>query len=395
MNTQQKTVCWNAIVKNEAKIIERCMQSLVGEIDYWVVVDTGSKDGTQDVIRRFMEKNDIPGELIERPWKDFATNRSEALKLAENKADYVLFCDADMSLKVIDPGWKQHLNAAAYMVNQTNRLDLTYANIRLVNARLEGDERFRYWGASHEYCDSIEPEKLEKPFLSLIEMADHGDGGSKSDKYERDIRLLSRQLQQLKALTPAKPEEWEEAWRSGLLRHLPVLQKRCTFYLAQSWYGNDELEMALATHLKRSKQGGWSEEVWYSLLQIAIIKEKLEYPEEDIVRSYLDAFELRPTRAESLYHLAKYYRRRERYELGYVYALAAVSINRPDDILFVSSDVYSWRSKDELAVCSFWLGKYQMAISISQGLLSNNDLPKADRSRITENMELSKKRLVP
>jgi hypothetical protein len=34
-------------------------------------VDTGSDDGTQDVIRNHMARLGIPGELYERPWRNF------------------------------------------------------------------------------------------------------------------------------------------------------------------------------------------------------------------------------------------------------------------------------------------------------------------------------------
>ena len=50
-NMTKKTVCLNMIVKNESKVVERCLDSVKSLIDYWVIVDTGSDDGTQKVIR--------------------------------------------------------------------------------------------------------------------------------------------------------------------------------------------------------------------------------------------------------------------------------------------------------------------------------------------------------
>src|SRR3990172_13007879 len=87
------TLCLNMIVKNETKVIERCLKSVRPLIDYWVIVDTGSSDGTQQLIKAYL--HDIPGELHERPWVNFEHNRNEALELAKNKGDYILTIDAD------------------------------------------------------------------------------------------------------------------------------------------------------------------------------------------------------------------------------------------------------------------------------------------------------------
>ncbi|HEX3250433.1 MAG TPA: glycosyltransferase, partial [Pyrinomonadaceae bacterium] len=93
MSQLKQTICLNMIVRNEAAVIERCLNSVKGFIDHWVIVDTGSTDGTQQLIRQCMRN--LPGELIERPWIDFAHNRSEALEFARGKSDYVFVIDAD------------------------------------------------------------------------------------------------------------------------------------------------------------------------------------------------------------------------------------------------------------------------------------------------------------
>jgi glycosyltransferase involved in cell wall biosynthesis len=89
----KKTICLNMIVKNESHVIERCLESVKKIIDYWVIVDTGSEDGTQEIIKQVLK--DIPGELHERPWINFEYNRNEALSLALDKADYIFFIVAD------------------------------------------------------------------------------------------------------------------------------------------------------------------------------------------------------------------------------------------------------------------------------------------------------------
>ena len=86
--TPRPTICLNMIVRNEAHVVAETLASIAPYIDSWVVVDTGSRDGTQEVIERFFAERSVPGELHERPWRDFGTNRTEALTLCEGRADY-------------------------------------------------------------------------------------------------------------------------------------------------------------------------------------------------------------------------------------------------------------------------------------------------------------------
>jgi glycosyltransferase involved in cell wall biosynthesis len=112
VNEHRQSFCLNMIVKHEAPVIRRCLDSVRPVIDYWVIVDTGSTDGTQDIIRKHL--GDLPGELIERPWVDFAHNRSEALDLARGRADYLLVIDADETLEITEGFEMPRLSADSY-----------------------------------------------------------------------------------------------------------------------------------------------------------------------------------------------------------------------------------------------------------------------------------------
>ncbi|WP_234354548.1 hypothetical protein [Streptomyces sp. NRRL WC-3618] len=69
---KKQSLCLCKVVKNDSQVIERCLRSVRHLIDHWVVCDTGSTDGTQDLIRRTLDG--IPGELHEEPRIDFGSN---------------------------------------------------------------------------------------------------------------------------------------------------------------------------------------------------------------------------------------------------------------------------------------------------------------------------------
>ena len=50
------TLCLVMIVKNEEKVIERCLESVYKYLDYWVICDTGSIDKTKRIIKNFFFK---------------------------------------------------------------------------------------------------------------------------------------------------------------------------------------------------------------------------------------------------------------------------------------------------------------------------------------------------
>src|SRR5580700_3761065 len=101
-----KTLGLCMIVKNESKVILRCLESVLPIVDYVLIQDTGSTDGTQNLIREWLERVGLPGEVYDEPWRDFGYNRSHALtRLREqNNIDYALMLDADDEF-VIEQGF--------------------------------------------------------------------------------------------------------------------------------------------------------------------------------------------------------------------------------------------------------------------------------------------------
>lgn len=82
------TVSAVMIVKNEAERIRACLTSIHGIVDEICVVDTGSTDGTMDILREFGCR------IVESPWqRDFSLHRNEAFDMATG--DWCLIIDGD------------------------------------------------------------------------------------------------------------------------------------------------------------------------------------------------------------------------------------------------------------------------------------------------------------
>src|SRR5262245_1489579 len=81
------------IVRDEEAYLDDCLKSIVDEVDEIVIVDTGSRDRTCDIARRYGAR------LFDLPWTgDFAAARNHALDRASG--DWILYIDADERLAV-------------------------------------------------------------------------------------------------------------------------------------------------------------------------------------------------------------------------------------------------------------------------------------------------------
>lgn len=360
------TVCLNMIVKNEAHVIARCLASVRLLIDRWLIVDTGSTDGTQELIRKFMAG--IPGELVERPWKDFGHNRSEAIALARERAEYLFIIDADEVLEAPAGFQWPALTGDAYALRHGHG-SIEYWRPSLIATRLP----WRYVGVLHEYLESGTGAEHRAAPIEGPRVLGHYDGGRSRigarEKYARDAQVLEAALK-------ADPDN-----------------ARYAFYLAQSYRDSDQPEKAIEVYRRRAQMGGFAEEVWYALYEIALLSEKLSMAPALIVDRYLDAYDKRPTRAEPLVQLARYCRERERWGNAQLFAERAMAIAKPADILFIDAACYDWRGQDEYSIACYWLGDYAESARAAEQLLASGKLPADQRERVMKNLDFAREKL--
>lgn len=350
----------NMIVKNEANAILECLASVKPYIDSWVIVDTGSTDGTQQIIQAYMQ--DVSGQLFERPWKNFGHNRTEALQLALTNtlphADYLMFIDADETLLVDQAvNWGGFTELAYYFTFLHG--NLSYKRNALVSTQID----WHWQGVLHEYLDSPSPHQWQQ-VTGIYVTSRHNEGarGKDPDTYLKDVAILQQGLKD-------EPDNL-----------------RYQFYLAQSYRDAELYELAYQAYDQRAKSGGWEEERWVAQCWAARLMERLNYPTEQVFTAYLQTWIARQQRAEPLYELARYYRLKKMFDLACYFASQAVAIPQPDDILFVDADVYQWRALDELSVAATYCSAYKQAgRKAMMQLIQEQKFPVTQKERIMGN----------
>jgi hypothetical protein len=317
MSHNYNKIIFNLMIKNESKIIERCISRALEHVDAISILDTGSTDNTVEICNDFLKKCGKPFKISVEPFKNFGFNRTvsfeKTVELCNElgwNADktYAMAVDADMIIKPSNEFKNFKMELPGYTVIQQNGT-LKYYNCRFMRCSYN----WKCIGATHEYWGGDPTNKI--PY-EIFYIDDINDGGCKADKFERDIRLLTEDLVK-------DPDN-----------------TRTYFYLAQSYKDSGQFEKAIANYRKRIELGGWYEEVWQAHYQIAKCYECLKLPEEMELWA-LKAFKYHPRRAEPLYLLTTYFKNSYEHFKAYQYYLKGRDIPFPkDDVLFVEYSLY-------------------------------------------------------
>lgn len=194
-NGGRLNICLNMIVKDEAHVIRRCLESVRPYIHSWCIVDTGSTDGTQEAILEALAG--IPGTLHERPWVNFGVNRNEAMDFAKDlDPTHMMFIDADETLE--GPGYAPLLCGDGYLIPvlHAGKVGRRFWMVR-------ADYQGRWVGTVHE----------DMQCAGMIQMAEeirivsHADGARSKDPKARDESDLELLLDQL-ITDPQSARSW-------------------------------------------------------------------------------------------------------------------------------------------------------------------------------------------
>lgn len=383
-SAEPATISLSIIVKNEAKVIERMLNSVYPILDYYVVVDTGSTDGTQEIVRNFFESKGIPGKVIDHPWKNFEDARNKALEESKNflkeqnaKNPFSFWIDADEQL-VIDP----RFNIDIFKRN-LSRFD--GANMRIVY----GEQRYyrmqffntsvdwRWYGPVHEVLvnDSGRHNTAEVEGLYCLVTPDGNSWTSETQqqKYEGHAKILLDYVQN----DPKKDPRW-------------------VFYLAQSYRDAntpENLRKSLEWYEKRaSMSGGFWEEVYFSMMMCATIKAQLGYPEAEVISSYLQCGKANIHRVEHLMPIILTLHAKKEFDIAYIYSSHCMKyagrLPMPHSSLFIDNSFYLWKIYDMHIISSWYSGRRDEAkytYKLLEKLLGKGIIPTHEEERIKNN----------
>jgi len=364
------------IVKDEAEVIKRCLDSAKSLVDFVLIQDTGSSDRTPAIVHRGLDENNTPGLVIHEPWKDFAYNRTKALAdlRSRSEIDYALIMDAD-DLLGFDPGFdvgdfKRNMKADLYDV------EIHHANIRHHRPQIfRNSLDFSYRGVVHEF--------LELPAMSLARETASGihvtvvGGGARSqdpEKFQRDAEALERAL----------VEEQDSFLRS-----------RYTFYLAQSYRDAGDQENALRCYLARTKLEYWDEEIYVALREAAKLQASLGQSSGAVLDTWQRAVDKVPARLEAYHGAALQCRLAGRYSEARDWAAWGLARTQspPPVGLFTEQWIYDYGLLDEYAVSSYWSGNYIDCLDACLRMLSHQSLPEDYKGRILTNARFAMDKL--
>ena len=345
------------MVKNESRIIERLMNSVKDRVDAIIICDTGSTDDTVEKATAWLKTNDMSGGIFSYTFKNFGVSRTQSFTCCQewvNKVgwhaskSWALVLDGDMMLsdKIERTRFSELAPVVAGISLKQAAGDLVYSNMRIMRC----SEPWICKGATHEAW-TCPPNKTTQLFNSPV-LIDHADGGCKSDKYPRDVRLLKEDLEEM-------PND-----------------ARTHFYLGQTYLCMRDWPNAIATLKKRIELGGWDEELYIARVYLGEAYENSGETEKAI-STYLDAWQSRNHRTEAAMRVVRNYRKRANSQfLGMMVLERMFSIQfgenfetgvktgepaRNNDVLFVNARDMNNDIWEEMAILSFYTNRKKQA----------------------------------
>ncbi len=340
------------MVKNEKPVMEATLKPFFDAgVQHYVVLDTGSTDGTVKFTRALFKKNNIQhGYVIEQPFVNFSASRNYALKGAEHifpGAAFFFVIDAEWYVHNIKGllDFCQKYKSFGYVTFSIKRKLQQFRELDYINWLFRPRCGVKFVGVVHECVNH--GAGMKAPEDIYIYYNPSGDGKRKSkDRWYRDCNLLTKEHE----------------------KHPNDL--RTIFYLAQTYACLDDKKQALAWYKKRcTNVRDNDEENHLAHYRIGMIYESWGMWPEALLY-YCLAHDIRPSRVEPIVRMAKYYFDKQEYVLAFLLANYAANIPLPfQEMLMMNMYAYHVARYDILALASWHLGEYEVGFQATMKAL--------------------------
>ena len=345
------------IVKDEGKTLERCLNSVKSFINEIIIVDTGSKDNTVEIAKKFNAK------IYKFKWiDDFSAARNFAFSKATS--DYIMWLDGDDFINEDDIKKIESLLSnmdssydyisAEYILarNSEGKVSTSLRRNRIVKRQ----SAFLWVGNVHEYL-AVYGKGLEGDFS-----IEHGKVKEYTD---RNLQIFKTMEKNNKKFTP-----------------------RDIYYYANELFDNGYYKESINQYNKFiDTKEGWIEDIKGAYLKIIralnLINEK-----DKIVDVALESLKIDTPTAEIACSLGEYYFEKENYnQAAFWYRVALDSRPSSLNMSLTNSDYYTWIPSLQLTVCYYNLGNLKCSYFFNELAASFY----GDKEKIEYNREIFKR----
>lgn len=191
------------ILRDEAHCIEATLASVAPYVARYCVLDTGSTDGTPELVSEYMRRAGVPGAVHAGPFVDYAQARNRCLELAGTAEPWLFMLDAE---DVLMRG-QALVNLLAITRATCCALVQRWPEGEVIGPRVvRAGSAWRYIGAVHEllvHPDGLAPQVLLGPWLRH-RPTELGRARSRA-RWPRDVEQLRAQLE-------ANPDDARARW---------------------------------------------------------------------------------------------------------------------------------------------------------------------------------------
>ena len=364
---KHQTIALCMIVKDEEEVILRALKSVKNFVDYYCICDTGSTDNTIQVIRDYLDDNNLSGVVVERPWVNFAHNRTEAFQFAYGKCDYLMTLDADEVFAAWDgitPQLDKRIVCLPKLEADRVNVHTYFPSLVYRRSSFLRDAAGPWTWVSPVHEVPVSPNEQTAYTLKDCCVVPSKDGARAKDpnRFLWDAFVLER----------AVIEEPND--------------HRLKFYLGQSYQDCGKTDRAIEAYLDCATKTAWEEEASVAYLRVARIYASQKNFDKALT-CYWKSYNKYPSRGEALFDLLHHYRTTGEYNSGVAVGELLQKCDPKQSVLFTENEIYLWRANDELSICYYYVGRFQEGLDLAKSVISCPQTPSGELSRLRENIK--------